>query len=77
MGEERGKPRVVQGIGTRERMQPAGGRSERSSRMINGTEGLTHAERLKRSAELGYRPRGADDSRLQECAMRKHPGGSS
>lgn len=46
-------------------MQPAGVRSEEAARMINGTEGLTHEERLKRSLELGYRLKGADDSRLQ------------
>lgn len=45
--------------------------------MINGTEGLTQEERLKRSEELGYRLKGADDSKLQECEMDKHPGGSS
>lgn len=45
--------------------------------MINGTEGLTHEERLKHSEELGYRLKGADDSRLQVCEMDKHPGGSN
>lgn len=47
--------------------------------MINGMEGLTHEARLKHSEELelGYRPKGADDSRLQVCEMDKHPGGSS
>lgn len=45
--------------------------------MINGMEGLTHEERLKRSEELGYSLKGADDSRLQVCEMDKHPGGSN
>lgn len=53
------------------------GDQREASHMINGMEGLTQEERLKRSEDLGYRLKGADDSRLQECEMDKHPGGSS
>lgn len=67
VGAERGQ----RGVGTRERMQPAAVRSERSGRVGSGLEGLTREGRWKRSQELGHSLAGADAHRLPVCARRE------